>query len=54
MCKPKMKRIGSRSSGIGQNNWEWWVGDKFTSADGNTIQLQWLFESTSKPKRTMV
>jgi hypothetical protein len=50
MWKPKTTSLGSRSSGVGQNIQEWWVGENFMLADGNAVQLQWLFESMTKPK----
>ena len=33
--------LGSRSSGVGQNIREWWVGEKICVIDGNAIGLRW-------------
>jgi hypothetical protein len=42
---------GSRSSGVGQNIREWWVGEKNCVSNGNSIELQWLVDLMERDKK---
>jgi hypothetical protein len=55
MWKPETTSLDSRSSGVGQNIREWWVGDKFCVSNGNAIELRWPIDRCqASQKRTMV
>jgi hypothetical protein len=52
MRKPKtISLVGSRSSGVGQNIREWWVGEKNCVIDGNAIGLRWLSIVVERAKK---
>ena len=54
MRKPKtISLLGSRSSGVGQNIREWWVGEKNCVIDGNATGLRWLSIVVERAKKTM-